>query len=52
MSHSCEHHSKVQKTSDFLEKPPKSFIGRFLYNLGKKDYEKELHNKTHKGKCC
>ena len=54
MSHCCGNHSKAEKTNnaDFGELPPKSFIGRFLYNIGKKDYEKENRKKMHGKKCC
>lgn len=54
MSHCCKSHSKAEKIkrNDFGDKPPKSFIGKFLYNIGKKEYEKENQNKMHGKKCC
>jgi len=54
MSHCCGNHSETEKIKrdDFGEKLPKSFIGKFLYNLGKKEYEKELKDGKNKYGCC
>lgn len=47
MSHCCGNHSKSEERNrmSFGERPPKSFIGKFLYNLGKKENEKESQKK-------
>ena len=54
MSHCCGNHSKAEKINKFSfgEQPPKSFIGKFFFNIGKKEYEKENHKKMHGKKCC
>ncbi len=36
---------------DSQDAPSKSFIGRFLYNMGKKDFEKNK-GKSKGGGCC
>ncbi len=53
MSHCCGSHSKGKNVNmnSLGERPPKSFIGKFLYNIGKKEYEKENQRKSH-GKGC
>jgi hypothetical protein len=53
-SHS-DQNSKKKKTSIPEDKLPKSVVGKYLYNLGKKDMEKEKHGGKHKGGgggCC
>ena len=45
MSDCCSRHSK-HKEKESLDKTqaevePKSFVGKFLYRMGKSDYEKE-----------
>lgn len=54
MSHCSGNHTEKENVNgvDFREQPPKSFIGRLIYNMGKKDYEEEIKNKQHKNKCC
>ncbi len=55
MSHCCGSHSehkKSKKKKANTEKIPKSFVGKYLYNLGKKDMEKEKHSGKHEGDCC
>ncbi|KKQ43412.1 MAG: hypothetical protein US60_C0002G0020 [Microgenomates group bacterium GW2011_GWC1_37_8] len=54
MSNCCGSCSKTEKTKKdaFGEKPPKSFTGKFLYNIGKKEFDKENQNKPHGKKCC
>lgn len=48
MSECCSSHSEKRKTiSHPTEEKPKSFIGRFLYNVGKKDAQKENNKKCH-----
>ena len=34
------------------EETPKGFVGRYLHNLGKKDFEKEKQGGKSKGGCC
>lgn len=53
-SHGCGCHGDKdeKKEMDNPDKPPKSFIGRYLYNLGKKDLEKEKQSGKHGGGCC
>ncbi len=52
----CEDHNDKEsinnKTKKAKEELPKSFIGKYLYNLGKKDLEKEKNDGDHKGDCC
>lgn len=50
-SHS-DQNSKDKKKGKSEDKPPKSFMGKYLYNLGKKDLEKEKHRGKHKDDCC
>lgn len=55
MSDCCENHTsdtEKKKGLSISEKPPKPFIGKYLYNLGKKDLEKEKQSGKHKGGCC
>jgi hypothetical protein len=47
-----EQSSKKKKTTKSEDKMPKSFVGKYLYNIGKKDLEKEKHGGKHKGDCC
>lgn len=52
MSDCCsDQDKKTKKEKDKLkiEKTPKSFIGKYLYGLGKEGSEKE---KNKKGNCC
>jgi len=51
MSNCCSNHSKNSKIKEVdIEKEivPKSFIGRYLYKLGKEDLEKSNKKKG----CC
>jgi hypothetical protein len=45
MPNCCEEHKKKAKVEDnpkkFQSEKPKSVIGKYLYNLGKKEAEKE-----------
>jgi hypothetical protein len=53
MSGCCGNRSKKDEDEIFLcEKPPESFLGKFLYKLGKNDYENEKRRKKLKKKCC
>lgn len=54
MSSCCQSHNKVEKMNKIIsgEKIPKSFIGKYLYNLGKKEYEKETKIGNNKRGCC
>jgi len=55
MSDCCGSHNndtKKKKKTDNPDQPPKSFVGKSLYNLGKKDLEKEKQSGKHKGGCC
>lgn len=53
MTDCCANHSKKEDVESIVEeKPPKSFFGKFLYNLGKSDYENERQKKDHKKGCC
>lgn len=51
MQDCCSNHSKKDSDAegDQKGKEPKSFIGKYLYNLGKKDFEK---NGSKKKGCC
>lgn len=48
-SHNNQKENK--KEIESFEKPPKSIIGRYLYKLGKEDFEKEKYAGG-KGGCC
>lgn len=54
MSHCCENHKEKTKVEEASEKnhgeKPKSFIEKYLYNLGKKEAEKDV--KKAQGNCC
>lgn len=54
MSHGCGCHGDEDKNKEMKnsDQPSKSFIGRYLYNLGKKEHEKEKQRGKHKGGCC
>ena len=55
MSHCCGSHGEDKNKKKKLSnpnKPLKSFVGKYLYNIGKKDFEKEKHSGKHKGNCC
>lgn len=53
MTDCCSSHSKTENFEQMAEEePPKSFVGKFLYNLGKKDYEKEVKKGNKDKKCC
>lgn len=53
MSNYCSSNSKAENVEQMTEeKPPKSFVGKFLYNLGKSDYEKEKKERNRDKKCC
>lgn len=45
--------SKKEKEEEKIssQEPPKSFVGRYLYNTGKKDFEKNKE-KNKGGGCC
>lgn len=47
MCQCCGNHPKSEETNRMNsgEKPPKSFIGKLLYIIGKKENEKENQNK-------
>lgn len=51
MSNCCGEYSKepVKKAE---EKMPKSFIGRWLYKIGKEEIEKEKKSANGSGGCC
>lgn len=44
--------SKKKEAGKDDKNPPKSIISKYLYNLGKKDLEKENQSGEHKGDCC
>ncbi len=54
MSNCCEEHNEKTKVKKVLKKnhqeKPKSVFGKYLYNLGKKEIEKEV-KKSHNGGC-
>lgn len=53
MSDCCSSHPKTENMGQMTEeKPPKSFIGKFLYNIGKSDYEREIKKGKNGKKCC
>ncbi len=54
MSDCCEDNKDTKKTakqSKVFNEKPKSIIGKYLYNMGKKDLEKEKQGGKQKG-CC
>ena len=52
----CSNHSdqngNKKKAGKVDDRPPKTIIGKYLYNLGKRDLEKEKNGGKHKGDCC
>ncbi|MDO8340563.1 MAG: hypothetical protein Q7T59_01170 [Candidatus Woesebacteria bacterium] len=45
----CSKHLKTKRKEIKVEEEPKSFFAKFLYKLGKDDFEK---NKDKKRNCC
>jgi len=56
MSDCCgDQNNNSQPTEQTVQNnPPKSWFGKYLYNLGKKDHQKQSPKKEHKGSggCC
>lgn len=44
----CSNHSAGDQSTGEEEKRPKSFVGRFLYDMGKKDFDQNKRKKS----CC